>query len=165
MFLECIEENVHGQALYGGAGFQKQTRLVGYELANPSGVQAALEEIAPREVALASALNGESDLPFEFQFESLATLARPGRAYRLGAASCVITDPEAEIVRIHALVVEKAARRRGEATKLMRGLFHRHPDRQWKLATGVPEGLAPSFFDALGFSRTAITQWHMIAEL
>jgi len=165
MELECIATNERGLALYAGEGFERRSRLVGFEAEAPSAAAAALEAMDPAEFAAEMIRYGAEGLPFVFQAASLSTLGAPCRGYRLEGACCVIADPSLATVRVHGVLVNPGSRRQGKASRLLQAVFAQHPGTQWNVAACVPEGLTPGLFEGLGFRPYPLTQWHMIAEL
>jgi N-acetylglutamate synthase-like GNAT family acetyltransferase len=95
---------------------------------------------------------------------SLALVAPPHRAYRLGPACAVITDPAAPQITLRAIVVDPAARREGHALRMVHALRAAHPGRAWRVPAFCPEEIAGLFARA-GFERDGITQLQMSAAL
>jgi GNAT superfamily N-acetyltransferase len=111
MVLEVIENNLPAVRLYEACGFKTERRLVGYEgFFDPFGGEAKLEEVDIRLVSRLVGIFGLDDLPWQISAESLAQYSPPNRAYRLGDAYIVISNPAADQVVIRSLIVLPAAR-------------------------------------------------------
>lgn len=162
--LEVIEDNVAAVRLYRGAGFEVRRRLVGWmRPAQPGGVEpAALEEVEPADVARLFATDSEPDLPWQIAPETIAQLATPHRAFRLGEASAVIRA-DSPTITLRSLIVARAARRGGHATRLLRALCAAHPGLPMRVPAIVPE--RESFFPSLGFAREAVAQLELRMSL
>jgi ribosomal protein S18 acetylase RimI-like enzyme len=161
--LECIEQNVPALRLYHAAGFKDLRRLVGYvsDHLEPE-PDAALEEVDPASVSVAVSRWGLENLPWQIAPETLAALNPPHCAFRLGAASAIITDPADKAVTLRGLVVKSEARRQGFGTRLLQALAGRFPEKTWRFAAVVPEEVPEAFFTRLGFHKSALTQFQMV---
>lgn len=138
--LEVIEDNVAAVKLYRGAGFEVRRRLVGWTRAAQSGDAgaAALDEVEPRDVARLIAIDGETDPPWQIAPETIAQLATPYWAFRLGEAFAVArADPSR--IGLCSLIVARDARRGGHATRLLRALSAAHPGLPVRVPAIVPE--------------------------
>ena len=163
MVLEVIQQNARGIRLYEKSGFRKVRPLVGFSLASPpsaSEPSAGIEEVDIRLVAKLVSQFGMADLPWQLSGESMAMFAPPARAYKLGAAYAIVTDPQVEQVGIRTLLVEPDSRHRGEARRLLKAMFAMHPGKTWKVPPIYPEEIVAPFV-ALGFVREQISQWQM----
>ena len=162
MLLEVIEQNVPAVNLYRKLGFDTLRRLVGYRLMHPEGGEGDIEEMDVLDFARVAASEGEDDLPWMLAPETFSAYGAPHRAYRLAnRAFALIGDPDAETMGLSAVVVPRRFRRQGWGERLMRALFARHRGREWAVIQIVPEGLAPGFFEGLGFERDELTQFEM----
>jgi ribosomal protein S18 acetylase RimI-like enzyme len=162
--LEVIEDNVAAVKLYRSAGFEARRRLVGWTRpAQPSRVEpAALDEVEPADIARLIATDGEPDLPWQMASETIAQLATPHRAFRLGEAFAVVRTDSPSIA-LRSLIVARDARRGGHATRLLRALCAAHPGLPVRVPAIVPE--RGSFFPSLEFTREAVTQLEMRLSL
>jgi len=161
MELEVIAQNVKAIQLYEGAGFKKVRNLIGLTLNNPPAQAASpLTEMDVRLVANLITQHGLSDLPWQMSGETVATFAPPFRAYQLGSAYAVITNPEAEMISIWTLLVEPSARRMGEATRMVQALLAAHPHKNWHVSAIVPEETIHPL-EKVGFTRDELSQFQM----
>lgn len=167
MVLEVIEQNEPAVRLYEKAGFQRVRRLVGFAGQPPArgaDEAAAPEEIDGRAFARIVAEHGLPDLPWQLSAETLAHATPPARAFRLGPAAALLTDPAAETISIRGLVTESASRGRGHALALLHALQARYPGKTWRASAIFPEEMSRCFRDA-GLERTALSQWQMTLPL
>jgi ribosomal protein S18 acetylase RimI-like enzyme len=177
--LEVIEENRPAVRLYERCGFRTQRRLLSFAWCEPQRdatagdapceVDAprqanALREVDVREVATLLTAHGPSDLPWQISGVSLALVAPPNRAFRLGPAYAAVTDPEAAQITLRAIVVAPDARRNGHALRMLLALRAAHAGRAWRVAALCPEEIGGLFARA-GFERDGITQLQMWAAL
>jgi len=159
--LECIEQNAPALRLYETAGFDRARRLLGYAPGSIAPTAAGLEEIDPVEVSGAVRQWGVSDLPCQISAPTLASLARPNRAFRLGPALALISNPELETIAIRSVVTDPIARRCGHASRLLRAISAAFPGRKWRVPAVCPEEVPEAFFMKLGLLRDAISQFQM----
>lgn len=156
MRLEVIETNEPAVRLYRSAGFVAMRRLVGFAgVVAPE--PAGLEVVEPREVAKLL----PEGLPWQLEPASIAALATPSRAYRLGDAVAVLGFSSGPSVGLRAVAVEPSARGRGAGSRLLRALAALHPDKRIAVGAIVPEGLIDGFLGKNGFSRTELSQLEM----
>lgn len=165
--LEVIEQNTRAVKLYEGVGFERVRRLVGYELKSPL-TDARAERAASKlqtmnvyEVGRVIMQYGTPDLPWQVSGATIARAAPPNVGYALDGAYAAITNPDAEVVALRALIVPPELRRQGRATRLMRAIFARHPGKRWVLSAITPEDIGGDFLASLGFERTVLTQFQM----
>jgi ribosomal protein S18 acetylase RimI-like enzyme len=170
MALEVIEQNTPAVWLYRRSGFRTVRRLVGYAASPPhDGVEtgedghAALHEIDIRELARNVNLGGLCDLSWQVSAESLALMGPPNVAYRLDEAFVLLSDPEASLVAVRALLVAPQARQQGQAMRLLRALLARYPRKTWRVPALCPEE-AGGPFERAGFERGSLSQFQMIRE-
>ncbi len=90
MLLEVIEQNAPAVKLYERLGFQRVRRLVGF-VGTPAPEPAVLEEVEP--VVCARLL--PEGLPWQLAPSTVAGLALPARAFRLGLVVAARTRPGA----------------------------------------------------------------------
>ena len=164
--LEVIEQNAPAIRLYTAAGFTPVRRLVGYTADSIAAKEAhGLEEIDPVEVGIAVYRWGVDDLPWQISPQALTTLGPPHRAFRLGPAMALMSNPAAEQVTLCTLVVETSARRQGWATRLLWALSARFPGKKWRFPILMPEEIPESFFTRLGLHKESLTQIQMDRSL
>jgi ribosomal protein S18 acetylase RimI-like enzyme len=170
MVLEVIEQNTPAVRLYRNSGFRTVRRLVGYVASPPHDGEeigkkghAALQEIDIREFARQVSVHGLRDLPWQVSGESLAQMGPPNVAYRLDDAFILLSDPEASQVAVRGLLVAPQARQQGQATRLLRALLARHPQKTWRVPALCPEE-AGRPFERAGFERSSLSQFQMIRE-
>lgn len=164
--LECIERNLPAVRLYQTSGFQQIRRLFGYSAERIEGTaDPALEEIDPAEVSTDVARWGVADLPWQIAPQTLAVLNPPHRAFRLGPATALISDPAAATIVVRSLVVAPGARRRGHGSRMLKALAGIFPEKSWRFAAVIPEEIPPEFFGTLGFTRGSLTQLQMAQAL
>jgi ribosomal protein S18 acetylase RimI-like enzyme len=157
MVLEVIEQNAPAVRLYERLGFQRVRRLVGF-VGTPPPEPAALEEVEP----LACARLLAEDLPWQLAPATVAGLALPARAFRLGPAVAVLADVSAPTLALRALAVEPHARGQGAGRRLLRALAAAWPGRPLAVSAIVPEGLCDGFFLGAGFSHPALSQLELV---
>lgn len=160
MVLEVIEQNAPAVKLYERLGFQRVRRLVGF-VGTPAPEPAALEEVEP----LACARLLADDLPWQMAPATVAGLALPARAFRLGPAVAVIADVSAPTLVLRAIAVEASERGRGHGRRLLRALAAAWPGKSLSASAIVPEGLCDGFFLGAGLSYPALTQFEMVHPL
>lgn len=169
MGLEVIEQNAPAVRLYEKYGFVRQRRLVGFEHVGFEhvgfeAVQAARPEPLPL-LEFAAQLPAELwNAPWQVQPATLAGLSAPAQAFRLGAASAVVTVLP-ELVVLRALYVPAARRRQGEASRLVQALAAQWAGRRWTVPAIWPEGWADEFLFSQGFKSAELSQWDMLCEL
>jgi ribosomal protein S18 acetylase RimI-like enzyme len=163
--LEVIEQNVPALRLYESFGFTKVRRLAGFVLEKTEGPAAASPpEVDIRELARAIALYALPDLPWQASAETIAQHTPPARAFKLGKAYALISDPEAQRIAFHSLLVEPEARRQGQALALIRALLASYPGKNWHVPAFLPEEVG-TIFQRAGFQRDVLSQWQMSLDL
>lgn len=163
--LEAFEENHAAVALYKKMGFRVTRRLVGYTKTAESGSPESLTEIDPLEFARTVAQEGDPDLPWMLTAETFAGYTA-AKAYALeDKAFALVQDTPGQNFVLWAMVVRKSARRQGWGGRLARGLMNLHPGKNTQVVQIVPEGLAPAFFERLGFVKAQLNQVEMRLEL
>ncbi len=165
MNLEVVEQNAPAVRLYEKCGFQKMRRLVGFT-GQPkiSDTNLALEQIDVHEVARVLITHGTDDLPWQLSGESLVTNGPPNIAYRAGASYIALSNPDAPMIVVRAIVTLPDARRQGHATQLLRTVMARHPEKTWRVSATFPEELS-GLFEKIGMVRDALSQWQMQIHL
>jgi ribosomal protein S18 acetylase RimI-like enzyme len=164
MVLEVIEQNTAALRLYKGCGFRVLRRLVSLTASRPEvDVRGELSEVDVRETAWLVTAHGLPELPWQISGESLACLGPPNRAYRMGAACIVISNPDAPRIGIRSLVVEPCARRQRQATRLLQAVFAHHPGKEWSVPALCPEEIG-GVFEKVGFEKGKLSQLQMVTE-
>ena len=164
--LEVIEQNAPAVRLYQAAGFTSVRRLVGYTAdAIAEKEDEGLVEIDPVEAGIAVSRWGIENLPWQISPHALTALGPPHRAFRLGPAAALMSNPAAEQVTLCTLVVECTARRQGWATRLLMALSARFPGKKWRFPILMPGEIPESFFTRLGFRKESLTQVQMARSL
>jgi GNAT superfamily N-acetyltransferase len=165
MCLEVIEQNEAGVRLYRKSGFGVIRRLVGFVCESPQAESAGeLQEIGLREAGQAVTRHGLADLPWQLSGESIANHTPPTRAFRIGSAFAVITNPEVKDVVIYSLLVEDGARGQGCAMRLLGSLFAAFPEKTWHVPALCPEEVG-GIFEHAGFQREKLSQHQMSIRL
>ena len=160
MELEVIEQNEPAVRLYEKVGFSKIRRLLGFILDLPKGEKGELVEIDIRQLADLVNFYGYSKLPWQVSGESLASMGPPIRAYQMGAAYVVMTDPNAEKIVFRSVLTLPDSRREGNAAQLLQALFFDFPEKTWNVPAIFPEEMG-GFFEKLGFKRQELNQFQM----
>ena len=158
--LEVIEQNEPAVELYRKSGFQILRRLLSYRLENPSGFKASPVEIDIRELADLVNLSGLPNLPWQLSSENLSVMGPPHQAFKLASSYVAITDPSGESVVLRSLLTLPESRKKGQASRLLKALFAQYRGKTWVVPAIFPEEIG-GFFDALGFERQKLSQFHM----
>ncbi|MDY7225013.1 GNAT family N-acetyltransferase [Hyalangium rubrum] len=153
MLLEVIEQNTPAVKLYERLGFQRVRRLVGF-VGTPTPEPAELEEVEPVDCARLL----PEGLPWQLAPATVAGLALPARAFRLGPAVAVLGDVSAPTLVVRAIAVEPEARGKGAGRRLLRALAAAYPGKSLAVSAIVPEGLCDRFFLGAGFNPSQLTQ-------
>lgn len=168
LLLEVIRQNTPAVKLYKSLGFRVTRRLVGYRWA-PAALQGpagALREIDPLALARVAGREGEPELPWMLEAETLSAATAPARAFALeDRAFALILNPDAETLTVSALVVPRAHRRQGWGTRMLRALAAAFPGKPMQAVAIVPDDLAPEFFARAAWERQGISQFEMRLEL
>jgi ribosomal protein S18 acetylase RimI-like enzyme len=160
MVLEVIEQNAPAVRLYERLGFQRMRRLVGF-VGTPTPKPATLEEVEPVECARLLDEGG----PWQLAPSTVAGLALPARAFRLGPAVAVVGDVSAPTLVVRAIAVEPGERGKGWGRGLLRALAAAHPGKALAVSAIVPEGLCDRFFLGAGFTASALSQLELAYKL
>jgi ribosomal protein S18 acetylase RimI-like enzyme len=160
--LETIEQNLPAVRLYESAGFKTVRRLRGYGPGIIAGAEAPdLEEIDSVRVSQMVASGGLPDLPWQIAASTMALVARPHHAFRLGPAAAILTDPTGPVITFRSLMVEPEFRRKGWGTRLVRAVATRFPGKKLRFSPHVPEEIPAGFFLRLGLEPDALNQLQM----
>jgi ribosomal protein S18 acetylase RimI-like enzyme len=160
--LEVSEQNEPAVRLYGGVGFERIRRLVGFEgegVAVPAET-ASLEEVNP-ETAAAVLRDGIPDLPWQISGATLRHMTPPCRVFRLEGAWAAVLNLDSSPVTIRGFGAEPDP---SPPQALLRALMARYPGKQWRLPAMWPEELSEPFLQA-GLVRSALSQWQMARAL
>jgi ribosomal protein S18 acetylase RimI-like enzyme len=157
MLLEVIEQNTPAVKLYERLGFQRVRRLVGF-VGTPEPEPAVLEEVEPMDCARLL----PEELPWQLAPSTVAGLALPARAFRLGPAVAVLGDVSAPTLAVRAIAVESEARGQGAGRRLLRALAAAHPGKTLAVSAIVPEGRCERFFLGAGFTYSALSQLELV---
>lgn len=161
LWLEAFEQNVRAVKLYEKGGFEIVRRLYGYNADQlAAGSADGLTAVDTYEAARVIIAHGAADLPWQVAGAAMARATPLQRAYRLGEAWAVITDPSAETIAIRSLLVHPNARGRGEARRLLESLGATFPAKKWLVPAICPEEHG-GFFERHGFTRQALNQLQM----
>jgi hypothetical protein len=109
-------------------------------------------------------LHGLRDLPWQISAETIALLTPPARAYKLGDAYLMLTNPEAAHVVIWSVLVKADARRAGQGRRVMRSAFSRFPNKTWHIPALCPEQVG-GLFEKMGMVRDELSQFQMALKL
>jgi GNAT superfamily N-acetyltransferase len=164
LVLEAFEQNERAVKLYMRVGFRIVRRLYGYHAELMVGQTADLTEVDIYDVARLVMEHGLADLPWQVSGTALARLSPPNRAYRLGDAYAVVSDPSKATVALRSLFVLPEARLKSEGTRLVEGLFAMYPGKAWHVPQICPEEY-DGFFIKHGFARLELHQVQMAMRL
>jgi ribosomal protein S18 acetylase RimI-like enzyme len=166
LVLEAFEQNTPAVALYKRMGFTIVRRLMGYDASSLEGLTAPdLQEIDIYDMARIVVQHGLPNLPWQVSGTAIARTGAPNRAYQLGHAYALISNPNAETVILRALIVEPEFRRQGEATRLIHALAAQFPDKKWVVVQIWPEEYTEPFLPRLGFVAKTLNQVQMQLDL
>jgi ribosomal protein S18 acetylase RimI-like enzyme len=162
LVLEVIEQNLAALRLYENSGFVKVRRLASFSYDGDSTASSvtSLEEIDIRDMARAISMYGLPDLPWQASAETIAQYAPPVRAFRLGQAHAMISDPGRDQIAFYSLLVEPEGRGRGQAQALIRAVLAAFPGKAWQVPAFLPEEVG-IVFQKSGFQPGPLTQWQM----
>jgi ribosomal protein S18 acetylase RimI-like enzyme len=161
MELEVFEQNTRAVRLYQKHGFRTLRRLMSYVAEDPQEYgDPELASIDSAEAARQVSMHGTPDLPWQVSGSNLIRMGTPFAAYRLGDAYAITDDPSAETVVIRMIVVATDARGQGQARRLIRALWARHPGKCWFVPALCPEDYGV-FFERCGFARRELNQLQM----
>lgn len=165
MVLEVIQQNTAGVKLYQKVGFKTVRNLYGYKLEKPQIESTdALQELDIRDYAHLVTLHGLSNLPWQASGETASNFTPPSRAYRLGDAYCLISNPSVDHVAISSLLVLPDGRGRGQAVRLLKTVFAAFPGKVWHVSALCPEEVG-FVFEKAGMKREELSQFQMGLKL
>jgi ribosomal protein S18 acetylase RimI-like enzyme len=164
MLLEVLENNPTARSLYESCGFTVRRRLVGFTLPSGSAPPAGAADLAdadPFRVARLLARDSIRDWPWNLSPQALAALTPPSRALAVADdAFAVVSETDAETIRVNALFVPAPRRRRGHGSRLLRALAGAFPTQAFAFTPLIPEGLADAWF-LNGWARHPLAQLEM----
>jgi ribosomal protein S18 acetylase RimI-like enzyme len=162
--LEVIVGNDPAIQLYQNAGFQTIRKLLSFKLENPRGESSPFEKTDIRKIAQHVAANGLPRLPWQLSAETLAQSGPHSLGFQRDSAWVVISNPDYKDIQIQSLIVDPAFRRKGKASRLLRALFARFPNKTWHVPAICPGELGP-FFESVGFIPQELSQLHMESRI
>lgn len=164
--LEVIQQNPAAVKLYKRAGFTVHRELLGWERDAPAdGEYTADPELTTctfEEVDELVKTHGSADLPW--QAWGFSKNPDTSRAFKLGNAFCVTTNPEdqeADTVKLQCLIVDPQYRNTGQATRLIKAMMARYPGKKWSATPIFPKEYGESIAKELKFAEMDITQYQM----
>jgi ribosomal protein S18 acetylase RimI-like enzyme len=167
IILEVIAQNVAGHALYRGSGFREVARLFGWRRGATKAIQkqaSPLEEIPLISAShILSALE-YPDLPWPISRHAIVKIAA-GRAFRLGDAVIVISDPELPPIRMHALSCASETMNWSALRNALGTLLELYPGSEFFTPPVFPEQFGEEIYQPLGFTAEPISQLLMRYEV
>ena len=165
MELEVIEKNQPAIQLYKRCGFKILRRLRSYRLdPAPPGELQDLEEMDVLKAARMVTAFGLADVPWQLSGESLAHTNPPNRAYQLGGAAAILSNPEEGTIALRALVSTPARQAETRALRLLKGLFAKYPGKVWVVPALWPEE-SGQVLETAGFQGGELFQYQMRLDL
>ncbi|GJN76401.1 acetyltransferase, gnat family [Purpureocillium lilacinum] len=168
--LECIKQNTRGVQMYKRAGFEVHRELVGWQRDAPASGEfqdsSELTSCSFEDVDKVVKTHGADDLPW--QAWGFTQDSKAQRAFRLGDAYCVISNPEddeKDTVRMQCLIVDPSSRGKGEASQLIKALMGRYPTKKWAAGAIFPKEYGANIASKLGFSQPDMYQYQMYLKL
>jgi ribosomal protein S18 acetylase RimI-like enzyme len=164
--LEVIQKNDPAVNLYQRSGFAVTRELVGWQRDPPAPgefeTDAELQPCSFEEVDTLVKTHGADDLPWQaWGFRKSSDTAR---AFKLGQAYCVVTNPEDEqsdTVNMRSLIVAPGSRGKGDATRLIKAMMGRFPGKKWAAGPVFPKEYGIKIAKQLGFEAMEIAQYQM----
>ncbi|KAK2606032.1 hypothetical protein QQS21_003550 [Conoideocrella luteorostrata] len=164
--LECIQQNAAGVRMYTAAGFSIVRELLGWERDAPrEGEFAANPGLRPCSIGEVDVLvktHGAADLPWQAWAFDTSTVKN--RAFRLGDAYCVVSDPddkESDMIKLVSFIVDPQSRKKGEADRLITAMLGEFPAKKWLVRPIFPKEYGESFAGRFGFVEMSLTQYQM----
>ncbi|MBC6990176.1 GNAT family N-acetyltransferase [Hymenobacter sp. BT491] len=165
LMLEVFTVNEPAIRLYERLGFQKERILTGFQRKQTTPASAdsvdQLTEIDPLVVARLVTQEGDSDLPWMITGETLAAATAPVAAWHLAQNAYALVRPEASRVLLLSLVVPKAVRRQGWATRLLRALETHYAEQPLVVPPLLPPGTGQAFLQGYGWEATSLQLFEM----
>ncbi|KAJ6440603.1 acetyltransferase, gnat family [Purpureocillium lavendulum] len=171
--LEVIQQNTRGVQLYKRAGFTVHRELLGWQRDAPGSDEfrdssSELKSCSFEDVDKLVKEHGATDLPWQAWGFVKNAHAKTHRAFQLGNAYCVVSNPEddeKDTVGLQSLIVAPSSRGKGEASQLIKALMTRYPTKKWMASPIFPKEYGDKIAAALGFSTTSLTQYQMYLKL
>ena len=162
MVLEVIEQNPRAHSLYKRHGFREISRLTGWRLASSvhreAKTDSRLEQVSVFEALRAPSAREYPDVPWQISRHAFAKVPN-ARAYQHGNVQLVISDPDAQPIRVYSLLSESTDW--DGLRSAVRALAARFPDRELFLPAIWPEEFGTNVFEPLGFTSEPISQFLM----
>jgi GNAT superfamily N-acetyltransferase len=161
---ECIKQNERALKMYTTAGCVITRELLGWQYTPGAGefsTEPELEKCSFDEVDALVKAHGAADLPW--QTWAFSKAPETHAAFRLRGAYCVVTDPEKaeDMVKLACLIVDPAARGRGEATRLVKAMMAQFPGKKWMAPPVFPKEYGERLAASLGCEITHLTQYQL----
>lgn len=162
---ECIQQNAPAVKMYTNGGCIITRELLGWQHTPRQGEFPADSEPKPcsfEEVDALVKTCAAGDLPW--QAWGFDKTPETNRAFRLGDAYCVVTDPEdkeKDTVKLACLIVTPQSRGKGEATRLAKAMMGRFPGKKWMAPPIFPKEYGQGLAKKLGFQKTELTQYQL----
>ena len=163
--LEVIQENHPAVQLYQDMAFKARRQLLSYRLdPAPPGTAHALNEIDLLTAARLVTAWGLPDLPWQLSGESLALATPPGRAYQLGEAVVILSDPTKDTISLRSLVTKPNGAYESLAQNLLDALFNQFQGKVWVVPALWPEESC-GVLEKTGFKLGKLSQFQMYRDL
>lgn len=166
---ECIKQNTPAVNMYTKAGCVITRELLGWQHTPQEGEFSTDSELKPctfEEIDILVKTHGAADLPW--QAWEFPKSPETHRAFRLGNAYCVVTDPEdgeKDMVKLACFIVDPQSRRSGEAMRLVKAMMGQFPGKKWMAPPVFPKEYGDAMAAKMGFEKTHLTQYQMEINL
>ncbi len=163
--LEVFAQNERAVRLYRSRGFEVLHALHGFEAVAPESLPLQAEPGVQVDLASAFAWLDEAalaiaDLPLQVTPASLATVAAPLLAWRLGTAQLIVGEAGDGPVVVHCLLDRD--RRQRDAKSLIEALLSRHPRRVIKVPALQRDDLGGAAMRDAGLQAQPLNQYLML---
>ncbi|KAK2834891.1 hypothetical protein FQN49_006808 [Arthroderma sp. PD_2] len=163
---ECVKQNTAAVKLYRRAGSTTIRELFGWQR-EPTAegefkTSPDLKSCTFEEIDLLVKTHSAKNLPW--QAWGFAKKPEENRAFRLGDAYCVVTDPEdkeKDAIRLECLIVDPRSRGKGEARRLVEAMLGRYPGKKWVVLPRFPREYGESIAAHFGFKAMEVSQYQM----
>ncbi|TWU78481.1 hypothetical protein ED733_008950 [Metarhizium rileyi] len=166
---ECIQQNAPAVKMYKNAGCVITRELLGWQYTPKEeefSTDPELKVCSFEEIDLLVKMHAAADLPWQAWGFSRNT--ETNRAFSLGDAYCVVTDPEdrqKDTVKLVCLIVKPQSRGKGEATRLVKATMAQFPGKKWMAPPIFPKEYGERLARRLGFEETDMTQYQLEMKL